>query len=298
MDLSEACLLGSFMGNEDTLSAALKVEFNSPKLWAAGWRISQACTLLLLWNSLSISKLHNLLWLSLFFPLPSPLLKRVPQVHLSSINNITLWLIIQLGVRILSQCGKVVIGICCAGQLAPSAYLATAAASPELKQCILPNPLQSHPFPDLEAALSMWSYGHDHPPSGKADSTTKTLDTYKGERMLFLSCRMQLITVLMPGSKLFQQRSLLHGYILSQFPLWVLGWVTKLSMSHWVFIWVQLCASPTLINIMCLKLSPMVAAIGGVRVAIITLKLSIAYSPMHCRLLGSHQDWYHQVSID
>ena len=63
-------------------------------------------------------------------------------------------------------------------QLAPSAYLASAAASSGLVGHILPASLQSLPIPHLDAALSMWSHGHDNPPpSGTAACSQKTWDT-------------------------------------------------------------------------------------------------------------------------
>ena len=44
--------------------------------------------------------------------------------------------------------------------------------------------LQSLLFPDLKAALSMWSQGYDHPPpSGKAAGIQKMWDNYKVERL-------------------------------------------------------------------------------------------------------------------
>ena len=76
-------------------------------------------------------------------------------------------------------------GIRCAWQLAPSAYLVSGASSSELIQLILPIPDHSLPFPDLEAALSIWSHDHDHhPPSGKAYSIQKTWDRHKVEGMV------------------------------------------------------------------------------------------------------------------
>ena len=49
-------------------------------------------------------------------------------------------------------------------QLAPSAFLASAAASFNLVSQILPARLQSLPTPYLDVALSHWSQGHDIPP--------------------------------------------------------------------------------------------------------------------------------------
>ena len=63
-------------------------------------------------------------------------------------------------------------------QLAPSAYLASAAASSGLFSHILPASLQSLPIPHLGAAVSLWSHGHDNPPpTGTAACSEKTWDT-------------------------------------------------------------------------------------------------------------------------
>ena len=63
-------------------------------------------------------------------------------------------------------------------QLAPSAYLASAAASSGLISHILPASLQSLPIPHLDTAVSLWSHGHDNPPpTGTAACSQKTWDT-------------------------------------------------------------------------------------------------------------------------
>ena len=57
-------------------------------------------------------------------------------------------------------------------QLAPSAYLASVAASSGLISHILPTSLQPLPIPHLDrldAAVALWSQGYDNPPpSGSA----------------------------------------------------------------------------------------------------------------------------------
>ena len=62
-------------------------------------------------------------------------------------------------------------------QLAPSAFLASAAASSNLVSQILPACLQSLPTPYLDVALSRWSQGHDiPPPSGSTACIQKSWD--------------------------------------------------------------------------------------------------------------------------
>jgi len=56
------------------------------------------------------------------------------------------------------------IGIRRAAQLAPSAFLASAAGSSDLVRQILPPHLQETPNPFLESALTTWQQGHDDPP--------------------------------------------------------------------------------------------------------------------------------------
>ena len=56
------------------------------------------------------------------------------------------------------------LGIRSASQLAPSAFLASAAGSSELTHRILPPGLQGAPCPSHEVALALWSSGHEEPP--------------------------------------------------------------------------------------------------------------------------------------
>ena len=49
-------------------------------------------------------------------------------------------------------------------QLAPSAFLASAAGSSDLVNQILPPHLQDTPYPERDAVLASWSQGHDQPP--------------------------------------------------------------------------------------------------------------------------------------
>ena len=67
------------------------------------------------------------------------------------------------------------LGIRSAVQVAPSAFLASAAASLSLIKTIVPAHLQSLPVPHKDLALTMWSQGHENPPpSGTAARVQKS----------------------------------------------------------------------------------------------------------------------------
>ena len=68
------------------------------------------------------------------------------------------------------------LGIRSAVQLAPSAFLASAAATRDLVCQILPPRLQPLPTLYEEDALSLWSSGHHIPPSGAAARVQKSWD--------------------------------------------------------------------------------------------------------------------------
>ena len=72
------------------------------------------------------------------------------------------------------------LGIRSAVQLAPSAFLASAAGSSDLVHDILPPHLQNTPLPNLDDALLLWSQGHvQSPPVGPASHRQKVWDTPK-----------------------------------------------------------------------------------------------------------------------
>ena len=72
------------------------------------------------------------------------------------------------------------LGISSVVQLAPSAFLASAAASYDLVLHIIPPHLHGSPLPNLEDAKAMWSEGHDcDPPEGVAQYRQKVWDTRK-----------------------------------------------------------------------------------------------------------------------
>ena len=73
-----------------------------------------------------------------------------------------------------------VLGIRSAVQLAPSALLASAAASSALVHHIIPPALQGSPISNWEDAMDHWSEGHSEaPPKGLAQHRQKNWDTIK-----------------------------------------------------------------------------------------------------------------------
>ena len=72
------------------------------------------------------------------------------------------------------------LGIRSAVQLAPSAFLASAAGSSDLVYRILPIHFQNAPLPNVSDAVAVWSQGHDQlPPVGTAAHHQKSWDTPK-----------------------------------------------------------------------------------------------------------------------
>ena len=72
------------------------------------------------------------------------------------------------------------LGIRSAVQLAPSAFLASAAGSSDLAHHILPSHLQSLPLPNVAEAAELWSQGHNQPPPvGSASHRQKNWYVHK-----------------------------------------------------------------------------------------------------------------------
>ena len=70
------------------------------------------------------------------------------------------------------------LGIRSAVQLAPSAFLASAAGSSDLIHQILPSHLRDSPIPNYDDALTSWAQGHDQPPpDAPASHQQKSWDT-------------------------------------------------------------------------------------------------------------------------
>ena len=69
------------------------------------------------------------------------------------------------------RCGG--LGVCSAIHLAPSAFLSSAAGSYDLVNQILPSFIHSLPFLEMDAALSVWSKWHTHPPLTSPESSSQ-----------------------------------------------------------------------------------------------------------------------------
>ena len=182
IDPSDAHLLGSPIGNLDSVSAVLGDKVKS--LAVMGDRLKHLSahdSLLLLRNSFSIPKLLYTLRTSPCFLSPTlDSYDKTLKSIVSTITNIHLvegepaWLQATLPV------GSGGLGIRSAVQLAPSAFLASAAASSDLVSQILPASLQSLALPHVDDALATWSIGHDNnPPSGETACFQKTWDAFR-----------------------------------------------------------------------------------------------------------------------
>ena len=162
---SNATLLGTPIGSEECINDIIREKAGMLELM--GDRLSLLPShdaLLLLRHSFAILKVLYLVRTAPCFL--SPELRSFDDLlrHLlSSIVNIPLsdesaWLQATLPVRAQG------IGIRRAVQLAPSAYLASAAGCSELVQPILPPRLHSVIDPHADTAINLWQHGHDHPP--------------------------------------------------------------------------------------------------------------------------------------
>ena len=180
VDPEKATLLGSPIGNKRCISDALKDKINALEVMGGRLQyISAHDGILLLRNSFSIPKLLYTLRTSPCFlsaqlmaydVLLKAIVSNVTNIHFD--NEDPAWTQATLPVRYGG------LGFRSAVQLAPSAYLASAAASSGLIRQILPANLESLSIPHLDAALSLWSHGHDNPPpSDTAACSQKTWDT-------------------------------------------------------------------------------------------------------------------------
>ena len=158
--------LGCPIGDLHCVSAVLVDKIHLLKVM--GERLQHIFThdaFLLLRHSFALPKLLYTLRTSPCFLSPSlQLYNDALSSIMSSVFNIDFhsndpaWLQATLPVK----CGG--LGIRSAVQLAPSAFLASAAGSSDLVHQILPSHLQGTHIPSLDAAATLWSLGHDQPP--------------------------------------------------------------------------------------------------------------------------------------
>ena len=161
-----ATLLGCPIGDLHCVSAVLVDKIHLLKVM--GERLQHIFThdaFLLLRHSFALPKLLYTFRTSPCFLSPSlQFYDDALRSIMSSVFNIDFhsndpaWLQATLPVK----CGG--LGIWSTVQLAPSAFLASAAGSSDLVHQILPSCLQGTHIPSLDAAATLWSLSHDQPP--------------------------------------------------------------------------------------------------------------------------------------
>lgn len=168
-DEDSLTLLGSPLGNSDGVSVAISEKVDDLKIM--GDRLQHLHVqdaLLLLHHLFALPKLMYLLRTSPCF-LSSKLqdYDDLLRESVSSITNNNLSVDDQVWIQATLPVKFGGLGIRSAVQLAPSAYLASAAGSSDLIPHILPSRFHICPPLFLNDALSIWSQGHeDPPPSG------------------------------------------------------------------------------------------------------------------------------------
>ena len=180
VDPAVATLLGSPIGGTESLDAAIDVKTAMLKCLRERFRyITCHDAYLLLRHSLAIPKLVYLLRTSPCFLSPSlKIYDDELKTTICSSFNIQLaesdssWIQSTLPVN----CGG--LGIQSAVQLAPSAFLASAAASSELARMILPANMQPPQLSYVDEALVIWSQGcQELSPNGVAAHHQKSWDS-------------------------------------------------------------------------------------------------------------------------
>lgn len=226
-----ATLLGSPIGNsvegiDDTISAKISA------LAVMGGRF---CLLhahdafCLLKNAFTLPKMLYTLRTAPFF-LSSQLqsFDDLQRSLLADIANIPLDANDPAWVQVVLPLGSGGLGIRSASQLAPSAFLASAASSSELTRQILPPGLQEAPCPSHGVALALWSSGHDEsPPSAPASFLQRSWDALR------VSLAYRNILESAPDAPAraaclpLAQRSQGHGYRPSLYHRWVCTWTRR-----------------------------------------------------------------------
>ena len=167
----QAMLLGTPLGGLEGIGYSIKQKADKLELMGERLRVMQSQdALLLLHHSFAIPKmLYVLRTAPCFLSSELEMFDNMLRNIFSSIVNVSMasepaWLQASLPVR----AGGV--GIRRTVQLAPSAFLASAAGCSELIHNILPPRLHNISDPHTEAALACWSGHHDHPPPTAPES--------------------------------------------------------------------------------------------------------------------------------
>ena len=116
------------------------------------------------------------------------------------------------------------LGVRSASQLAPSAFLASAAGSSELTRQILPPQLQETPCLFHGAALALWSSGHDDIPTGSSLFHSAVLGLSPSDIGIQEAPGDCSGCTHMGPCLLLVQRSLEHGFRPCRYHLWVCAW--------------------------------------------------------------------------
>ena len=135
------------------------------------------------------------------------------------------------------------LGIRIASQLAPSAFLASAAGSSDLSRQLLPPKLRDATYPDQNEALRVWTIGHrEEPPSATACTHQKSWDTpiVNAAYDHYLSRPLMICPGLV--SWLHIRVSLEHGSMLCQSQHWDCAWMMILFVLLWAFVLELPCA--------------------------------------------------------
>ena len=182
VDPAKATLLGSSIGDVSSVSDVLRAKADMlRKMGDRLQHLSAHDAILLLKHSFALPKLlYNLRTSPCFL---SPMLQEYDELLKSIVGHITnihfseddpAWTQATLPVKMGG------LGIRSAVQLAPSAFLASAAASYDLVHHIIPRRLLGSPIPNLDDTQRLWAAGHDcSPPEGLAQHQQKSWDIPK-----------------------------------------------------------------------------------------------------------------------
>ena len=179
-----ACLLGSPLGDVASISASLDEKVHALSIMGARLsHLSAHDSLTLLRHSFAIPKLRYLLRTAPCFLSNS--LEQYDSTLRSIVSSVTntplaqdenAWRQASLPVRLGG------LGVRCAVQVAPSAYLASTAATADLVSILLPSTYKSIPVPSSGLAFAKWSEGHScDPPTGADVVKEKSWDCIRAE---------------------------------------------------------------------------------------------------------------------